>query len=89
MVIRFKNKPACEGTDTEMWFPETDWSHNSLLKKICDGCAAKTECLDYALHNDVIGFWAGTTAHAREKQRKLLGIKAQPVIPEWERIRGK
>lgn len=84
MVPKFKNKAACEGTDTDMWFQDRDFSNYRLLRRICNGCPAKRECLDYALYNNVIGFWAGTTMHQRRLLRKQNNIIPIPVIPEWE-----
>lgn len=84
MIPKFKNRPACEGTNTDMWFEETDFSNHKLLKRICNGCPARTECLDYALHHNVMGFWGGTTHHQRRMLRRQSGIIPLPVIPEWE-----
>jgi WhiB family redox-sensing transcriptional regulator len=85
MIPRFKNKPACEGTDIEAWFPEGFSSvEYPYLKRICNGCPAKKECLAYALEYKVIGIWAGTTALDRKRMRKAKGITAKPLLPEWE-----
>ena len=63
MIPKFKNKPACEGTDNEMWFPhkQGEYKEQQLLFRICNGCPAKAECLEYALEWNVDGYWAGTT----------------------------
>jgi len=87
-VFRPKNRPSCEGTDVDMWFPEGDFSNNKLLKRICDGCPAKAECLEYSLHHNVIGFWAGTTYFERRLIRKQNNIKALSITPEWDRRNG-
>lgn len=85
MLVRFKNKPACEGTDTELWFTDSSvYDNEPLLYKICSGCPAKQECLDYALEYKVLGYWAGTNAARREQIRKAKGIIGKPVLPEWE-----
>lgn len=90
-MIEFKNKPACEGTDTEQWFPENGnvYYAKELLIKICGGCQAKTECLEYALEYNVEGWWGGTTSALRKQIRRHRGIAAKPVMPDWEtRARG-
>lgn len=86
-VLKFKNKPACEGTNTDLWFSNgAEYPNEYLLKKICETCPALDECLSYALHNDVEGFWAGTSYAKRAKMRKALKIKAKPVFfAEWLR----
>jgi WhiB family redox-sensing transcriptional regulator len=85
MIPKFKNRPACEGTDIEAWFPEGFSSvQYPYLKRICAGCPAKSECLAYALEYNVVGIWGGTTASDRENIRRATGIKAKPLFPEWE-----
>ncbi len=91
MIPRFKNRPACEGTDTDMWFTtgKSDYPNRELLTRICNGCPAKRECLEYALEYNVEGWWAGTTSALRRQIRNHRGITAKPVMPDWEiRARG-
>lgn len=91
MIPRFKNRAACEGTDTSLWFPNNshDYPEKELLIRICNGCPARQECLEYALEYDVDGFWAGTLAYQRKAIRRVRGITAKSMIPEWEqRTRG-
>jgi hypothetical protein len=84
MIPKFKNRAACDGTDLDMWFLERDFSYNHLLKRICNGCPAKAECFEYALYNNVIGFWAGTTYQQRKLIRKRNNIIAKAITPEME-----
>ena len=86
MVPRFKNRPACEGTDTEQWFTgdSGEYRNEPTLFRICRGCPARSECLDYALEYNVIGYWAGTTDRRRKELRRQLKIVAKPLLPEWE-----
>lgn len=79
--------PACQGTDTEMWFCEDDepgYREANLLKRICSGCPVKSQCLQYSLENNVLGYWAGTTPRTRMELRKKFNITAQPVGLAWE-----
>jgi hypothetical protein len=86
MLVLFKNRPACEGTDTEMWFTQGSggYAEKDTLYRICNKCPAKAECLAYALEYEVIGFWGGTTENIRRQIRRERGIIAKPVLPEWE-----
>lgn len=91
MIPRFKNRPACEGTETRLWFSEegNNYPEKELLTRICNGCPARQECLQYALEYDVDGFWAGTLPPQRRAIRRVRGITAKSMIPEWEqRVRG-
>lgn len=91
MIPRFKNRPACEGTDTNMWFAQNgkEYKEKELLIRICNGCPAKLECLEYALEWNVDGFWAGTTDGRRKEIRRHRRMVAKPLLPDWEiRNRG-
>ena len=85
-MISFNNPANCAGTDTEDWFTEvTNYSNKDILKRICNSCAAKNECLDYALEYNVLGYWSGTSDLERKNMRKELNIIAKPIlISEWE-----
>lgn len=82
----FINPANCAGTETEEWFSDTTvYENKPILKKICNSCLAKDECLDYALHHNVQGFWGGTSEFERKMMRRALGIIPEPVlISEWE-----
>lgn len=79
--------PACAGTNVEMWFCEDNepgYRELNLIKKICSECPVKQQCLEYALHHSVQGFWAGTTPKTRVVLRKQFGIVPIPVGLAWE-----
>lgn len=79
--------PACQGTDTEMWFCEDNepgYREARLLERICAGCPVKNQCLQYSLENTVLGYWAGTTPRVRQQLRKKLNIIPTPVGLAWE-----
>jgi len=91
VIPRFKNRAACEGTDTSLWFSAqgNDYPERELLTRICNGCPARQECLEYALEYDVDGFWAGTLPHQRRAIRRVRGITPKSMIVDWEqRTRG-
>ena len=91
MLPVFSNPAACEGTDTDQWFPvnSSDYAHKEHLARICASCPVKIECLEYALEYNVEGWWGGTTAAVRRQIRKHRGMTAKPVMPDWEaRARG-
>jgi len=60
----------CAQTDPEAFFPEKGGSTRDA-KKICTTCEVKTECLEYALHNDErFGIWGGLSERERRKLRR-------------------
>lgn len=85
----FSNPANCAGTDTDDWFTDKKvYDNKAMLKRICGACLAKDECLEYALENAVIGYWAGTSEKERRVMRRQLNITAKPVlISEWEMAR--
>jgi hypothetical protein len=79
----------CIGQDTEDFFTPNDskvYPNAHLLKRICNNCNVQKECLDYALHNKVSGWWGNTTEYKRIKLREALGIIAVPVVPDRDYI---
>ena len=71
---------SCVGIDTELFFPEHSINQYSdqmkKVKQLCDECPVLQACLNYALHVDVDGLWAGTGVNQRRHLRKELGIRA-------------
>lgn len=74
----WQNHPdrGCKGTNPDMWFPvevdpetheEYEPSYASPeVKRICDACPVRPECLEWALADNVEGIWAGTTTYERQ-----------------------
>jgi WhiB family redox-sensing transcriptional regulator len=71
----WQNQAACAGHDPEMWSPpdiarykHTLARHNATrqAKNICNQCPVKTQCLDYALKQDIrYGIWGGYDQYER------------------------
>ena len=84
-MYNFINQANCEGIDVNMFFTEegsSTFPEENFLKRTCAACPAKTECLDYALKNAVLGWWGGTSEYQRKRLRKQLNIIPIPVIVE-------
>lgn len=76
----FDGNANCKGLDTEEFFADdSTYANHKTIQAICDNCEVLDQCLDYALHVKVLGFWGGTTDHQRVALRKELGIEAEPV----------
>lgn len=85
---RFDDSAACVSIGIDPFFPTVDDDSVSArgrgrvtkaIAAICAGCPWHDPCYAYALHNDVHGIWAGTSAYQRDKTRTELGIKPIPV----------
>lgn len=60
----------CAQTDPDLFFPEKGGS-TLAAKRICDLCAAREDCLQYALENDErFGIWGGKSERERRALRR-------------------
>jgi len=80
--LSFAAQGNCVGTDTEAFFSENgvNYTQINLIKKICDACTVQQQCLEYALHNAVNGYWGGTVEQQRRKIRRARNIIPNPVM---------
>ena len=60
---------ACKGEKTSLFF--SDYPRDQKLAlSICERCPVTEECLNFALANNCIGVWAGTSDRQRRKLRR-------------------
>jgi len=74
---------SCVGIDTELFFPSNGVNTCQTIKKMCAECPVVKACLNYALHVEVDGVWAGTGVVTRQKLRRDLGIKAVQIQTQY------
>lgn len=82
-MYNFTTEANCIGIDVNMFFTEDGSStfiEENLLKRTCDACPVKSECLDYALNHAVMGWWGGTSEGQRKRLRQKLNITAEPLF---------
>ena len=66
---RWRLDALCAETDPEAFFPEQRGSTREA-KRVCSGCAVRTECLEAALVNDErFGIWGGLSERERRRLR--------------------
>lgn len=62
----------CKGTNTRVFFiyreDKNQRQRREAAYQVCRECLVRQECLDYAIVNNEIGIWGGTT----DKDRRLL-----------------
>lgn len=84
-MYQFTFEANCIGIDVNMFFTEKNsgtFKEENLLKRTCGACVVKSECLDYAIHHSVLGWWGGTSEGQRKRLRKQLNIIPEPIIVE-------
>ena len=82
-MYNFTTEANCIGIDVNMFFTEEGsgtFIEENLLKRTCDACPVKSECLDYALNHAVLGWWGGTSEGQRKRLRQKLNITAEPLF---------
>ncbi|MGH9102430.1 MAG: WhiB family transcriptional regulator [Acidimicrobiales bacterium] len=69
MTISWRQRSACRGVDSDVFYPGPD-DEAEQAKAICDLCPVRQPCLEHALaHREREGVWGGTTE--RERRRIL------------------
>jgi WhiB family transcriptional regulator, redox-sensing transcriptional regulator len=82
----FTEQSNCTDTDPEAFFTvegTSTYPNLLMLKRICGGCDAKAECLDYALKHNVMGYWGNTTEYQRRGLRKQLNIIPRELYQDY------
>jgi WhiB family redox-sensing transcriptional regulator len=61
----------CREIDPEFYFASvTQYTNENMeVKKLCNKCPSKAECLDYALETLQVGIWGGTNERERKRIR--------------------
>jgi hypothetical protein len=66
---------ACRGIDTDLFYSDDhvqSWMLAPTMRRMCHACPIYDDCLEYALWNEVHGFWAGLTEKQRQTMRGRL-----------------
>ena len=76
--------PACAQTDPELFFPQeselwdgrlvSKYLNIAAAKSICQSCPLAVQCLEYALKNQEVGIWGGTTEDQRRYLKRGRGL---------------
>ncbi len=72
-ALAWQSDALCAQTDPEAFFPEKGGSTRDA-KRICTSCDVRSQCLEYALHNDErFGIWGGLSERERRKLKRRAG----------------
>ena len=71
-------EPACAEIGGDLWFPEKneDTREMRMAKQLCLSCTHKTECLEWAVKNEMFGIWGGKSAVERKNIRRMRAKRA-------------
>jgi WhiB family redox-sensing transcriptional regulator len=66
------SQAACTEEDTDIFFPENGdvKGKTELAKAICASCPIAVQCLQFAIANEELGIWGGTTAEERKRFKR-------------------
>lgn len=72
--------PSCKDIDTDLFYSERNREPENLdlIRIMCKRCPEAKDCLEWAIHNERFGVWAGTTEH----QRKLIRRQRRIILKE-------
>jgi hypothetical protein len=75
--VSWQDGARCAEIGEDLWFPEGG-GNVAQAKRICAGCEARVQCLEFALGNvERFGVWGGKTS----PQRKRLLAEREPGVP--------
>lgn len=65
-AIAWQRNAACIGLDVDMFYPSPKGHVSKAVRRICQGCPVRGECLAYALkYSEPHGVWGGLTDSER------------------------
>ncbi len=68
--IAWMEDALCSQTDPDIFYPEKGGS-TAPATSICNGCAVRAQCLDYALKQEIRhGIWGGTSDNDRKRMAR-------------------
>ena len=75
--LSWRQKAACRGLDPEIFYPTSDDAADTA-KSVCNACAVRTPCLEYALsHGEKFGIWGGLSERERRRVRRQRALERQ------------
>ena len=67
----------CKGLSVDLFFPLRKIPEST--KRVCRECPVQEQCLEWALRHEEYGYRGGMTEGQRRIERKVRGIKFQPL----------
>lgn len=68
--LSWMEEALCAQTDPDIFYPEKGGS-TAPATSICENCAVRAQCLEYAVSNDIRhGIWGGTSDNDRKRMAR-------------------
>lgn len=70
VIENWRQRAACSGLDTDIFFPASEQDAGAA-KAVCAGCPVRDACLEWALASrQEDGVWGGLTDNERRRLRR-------------------
>lgn len=80
--LQWSTDARCRGLDAGRFFAKAAKDANEAVK-VCTRCPVRSECLDYAIDNELeFGVWGGLTERQRRAYVKRLAADVESVTAE-------
>lgn len=74
--LEWRSQGKCRGMDPQLFYPQPN--SKGIVPKAaqlaCKNCPVVNQCYDWALRNEIFGYWAGLDERQREGRRRAAGI---------------
>ena len=81
----WRDDAACQGMDTEMWFPSSsglqreDRKRVRVAQEVCASCPVRMQCLAFATRTGQRGIWGGLTEEQRRRSKLCRSLRADAL----------
>lgn len=74
--LNWRSQGKCRGMDPQLFYPSADNSGRvrKEAREACRDCPVINQCYDYALRNEVYGYWAGLDERDRKRRQLAAGV---------------
>jgi len=81
----WRDDAACNGMDTELWFPAGPHPNGAERKRVrvaqevCASCPVRMQCLTFATRTGQRGIWGGLTEEQRRRSKLCRSLRADAL----------